>query len=99
MFITNSFEFLQECLSTENKSEIEAHNFSDLTVININNRQEIFDDLMKKLATDEADFFTGNIASLLDAMNDVKQVEIRRNADNNFLSEEMLFKFESIKVQ
>lgn len=92
LFITNSFELLQECLSTKNKTEIEAKDFSDLTVIRLENRKEIFDEVMAKLTENNSDFFTGNVAGLLDVMSDVQKNEISRKAKDGFLSEEILVK-------
>ncbi|HRH41544.1 MAG TPA: hypothetical protein PKY82_07875, partial [Pyrinomonadaceae bacterium] len=92
IFVANSFEFLNEFVSTENKTESSADNFSDLTVIRLANRQENFDDVMKKISVNENDFFTGNISSFLDVIKDVRQIEIRRKSDNNFLEEEILVK-------
>lgn len=92
LLIANSFEFLQECLSNENKAEIETKDISDLTVIRLTNRQEVFDNVMKKLDDNDGDFLKGNVASLLDVMENVKQIEIRRKSDNNFLEEEILVK-------
>lgn len=92
LFVTNSFEILQESLSAENKTEIEAKSFSDLTVICPANRVEIFDNVMRKLAVNDSDFFTGNVASLLNAAEDVKQIEIKRKAEDNFLQEEISVK-------
>lgn len=92
LFISNKFELLEECFLTENKSEIEAQSFSDLTVIRPANRREIFDDVMESLSTDN-DFFIGNVSSLLDVIDDVKEVEVKRETENLYLSEEVFLKF------
>ncbi len=63
------------------------------------NRQENFDIVMNQLAENKSDFFTGNVMSLLDLMSDIRQVEIRRKADNYFLSEEIIFKHSGLKVR
>lgn len=92
LLIANSFEFLQECATSKNKTEITSKDFSDLTVIRLENRQEIFDNVMKKLAFENNDFFTGNVASFLDVISDAKQIEISRKSDGGFLEEEILVK-------
>jgi hypothetical protein len=93
ILISNSFEFLRECSATDNKAEFDAAEISDLTVIRPENRQQVFDAVMKRLADDPNDFFTGNIAGFLDAISEAKQIEIRRKAENNFLSEEILIRW------
>jgi hypothetical protein len=93
LFVANSFEFLQECFAAKNKKEIEAREFTDLSVIRLENRQKILDDVMKKLAFENDDFFTGNVGSLLNVIDDVKEIEIKKEAENLYLREEILFKF------
>jgi hypothetical protein len=93
LFIANNFEFLQECFAAKNKKEIEARKFTDLSVIRLENRQKILDDVMKKLAFENDDFFTGNVGSLLNVIDDVKEIEIKKEAENLYLREEILFKF------
>ncbi|MEK7723409.1 MAG: hypothetical protein AAB336_03605 [Acidobacteriota bacterium] len=92
LFVSNSFEFLQECLANENKREISANGMSQLTVINLTNRKEHFDNVMKILSNENGNFFTGNLASMLDVFADVKQIEVRRKSEDNFLQEEILAK-------
>lgn len=92
LLIANDFEFLQECFSRENNNDLEAKDFTALTVIRPANREEIFDVVMGKLAINDDDFFTGNVASLLDLMAEVKKIEIRRKANGEFLEEEILVK-------
>jgi hypothetical protein len=92
LFVSNSFEFLQECLANENKREIEPNGISELTVINLENRKENFDDIFDKLSNENGTFFTGNVISLLDVIADVKQIEVKRKTKGNFLDEEITAK-------
>lgn len=89
LFISNNFEFLQECLANENKREIAANGISELTVVNLENRKENFDVVFEKLSNENGIFFTGNVASMLDVISDIKQIEIRRKSEDNFLEEEI----------
>lgn len=93
LFISNSFEFLDSCLSTENKIQTDMNGATDFTVIRVANRKEIFDDVMSKLTDKESDFWTGNVAGFLDLMEDVKQIEVRRKKRGLLLSEEISIKY------
>jgi hypothetical protein len=92
LFISNSFEFLQECLVNKNTREIQANGISELTVINLENRQENFDGVFGKLSKESGDFFTGNVAGLLNSIEDVKQIEIKIKFESNYLHEEIQIK-------
>ncbi|MBX7170560.1 MAG: hypothetical protein K1X72_06350 [Pyrinomonadaceae bacterium] len=93
LLIANSFEFLKELSANKSKTEITSKDFSDLTVIRLTNRQENFDSIMKKLAFENSDFFTGNISSLLGVIDNVKEVEVKRDTENLYLHEEIQLKF------
>ncbi len=81
-----------ENLEFENKK-----NLSELTAVNFSQREKVFDDVMqnltkKKSSTEaEYDFFTNNIGSLLDVLNDLEKVEIRRFEANAFAEEELIY--------
>lgn len=46
----------------------------------------------KKFPVYDRDFFTGNVSSLLDVIDDVKEIEVKREAEDLYLQEEILLK-------
>jgi hypothetical protein len=79
-------------LVNKNTREIQANGISELTVINLENRQENFDGVFGKLSKESGDFFTGNVAGLLNSIEDVKQIEIKIKFESNYLHEEIQIK-------
>lgn len=98
LIFSNNSQFLQEILALKNKGRKTETPFNDLTVIRIERRKEAFDDIMEKIYQKSEgrervsiDFFRGNISSLLDAISDVRQIEIKRDYSENYLHEEIKF--------
>lgn len=104
LIVANSTVFLESLLNNNAPSPANtSESFNELSVIRLDHRATAFDAPMKILFNEEnkrqllskdtltvTDFFTGNIASLLTAINQAKQVEIKRNEASKFLSEEIV---------
>ena len=107
LIFANSADLLREILLhkskiPENSGQKSDESFEELTVINLAQREQAFDNLMKKLVLEESkiqsvnptdDFFADNIGSLLDAGKDVEKIEIRRGISANILREKLDFVF------
>ena len=88
--------------SAENKI-LTDRSLNNLTVIRLDQREKAFDAVMKKLKAEESrnnsanldfsDFFVDNIGSLLDLAKEIRQIEIRRNYEQNYLFEELKFAY------
>lgn len=91
LVLTNDAELLRKIIENRNPQMIEnpVAALSELTVINLDQTEnaytKIFAELAKRGAAD--DFFTGNVASLLASVSDIKKIEIKRNGSNEFLDE------------
>ncbi len=91
LILTNDAELLLKIIKNDNQPAFEHSTaaLSELTVLNLeqteNDYTEIFDELAKHDAADI--FFTGNVASLLASISDVKKIEIKRSYSNEFLDE------------
>lgn len=91
LILTNDAELLLKIIKKESPSPVENFTaaLSELTVLNLkqteNDYTKIFDELAKHDAADI--FFTGNVASLLASISDIKKVEIKRSYSNEFLAE------------
>jgi hypothetical protein len=104
LVITNSSEFLKSLLIYSDTAAPQAKSpgsFDELSVIRLERRASAFDAPMNALFNEEnkpnlqskmadGDFFTGNVGSLLTAINQAKQIEIKRSATARFLSEEVV---------
>jgi hypothetical protein len=94
LILTNDAELLLKIIKKE--SPLPVENFtaalSELTVLNLeqteNDYTKIFDELAKHDAADI--FFTGNVASLIASISDIKKIEIKRNYSNEFLDETII---------
>ncbi len=93
LFVSNSFELFDEVLQTQNQIEVQSSNLSDLTVVRLANREKDFNQIMQQISTDKTDFFVGNVSSLLDVIDDVKEVVVKRDSNSLYLHEEVLLKF------
>lgn len=99
LIFSNNEDLLKDTLSAnENRTKFDK-TFDKLTVIRLNSRQQVFDDVFKTLQIADSqtdnisanDFFTGNIGSLLNVASDVERIEIKQNSEQNFLFEEIAF--------
>ena len=97
LILANEPEFLRQSLTGQNPPLVEKQNssFSALTVINFtereNNYDKIFTELDRKNST--ADFFTGDIGSLLDSISEVKKIEIKENYRQEVFAEEITLSY------
>ncbi len=98
LILTNDADFLREVLARKGEKfvEISTTPFSELTVINIEQRKTAFDEVFNRLEDKAAsgNFFTGNISSLLDSISEVKRIEIKKNYSPNNFEEELIFLFQ-----
>ncbi len=94
LIFTNSKELLIDILAPKENQPSVENGFEKFTVIKFNDRQSVFDDIFKTLqneANPSNDFFTGNIASLLDVVSNVQQIEIKQFSEKNYLFQEIGF--------
>lgn len=98
LILANDTEFLRSISDVKNPPKIKKQNspFNSLTVINLDERENAFDNVFAELDRKKMaeDFFIGNIASLLDAMREVRKIEINGNYSRNILDEEIILNFE-----
>lgn len=94
LILTNDVEFLREAAANAETRTVEKPEkpLNELTVVKLDQRENAFDRVFEDLAAKNAadDFFTGNVASLLGALSDVRKIEIRKNYSQNFLDEEVI---------
>ncbi len=95
LIFSNSEELLKEIVTANNQVKFDA-SFSEFSTINLTGHESAFDDIFGQIADAENtnntdDFFTGNIAGLLDVISDVERIEIKRSSERNFLHEEIDF--------
>lgn len=99
LIFANSEELLHAVLIANKTRRKFAESFERLTVIDLENGREAFDEIFQTLETDEAEFdaesadsfFTGNIGSLIDVFSDVERIEIRQTSAQKFLFEKIEF--------
>jgi hypothetical protein len=97
LILANDASFFQEIIASNNSAkENPAAEFSELTVINLSERKAAYDDVFERLREKNAadNFFTCNIKSLLDAADEIKKIEIRKNYRQNILKEELIFSYQ-----
>ena len=109
LIVANSVELLKTLLdSPPNKRAVEVpvDALDELTVVRLDQRKSVFDDIMMTLDKDAAKpdadskklseaFFSGNIGSLLDVASDVSHIEITRRALPAGMHMEIHFLFKS----
>lgn len=93
LVLTNNSNFLQKITNLKNssrnlKSEV---SFSELAVINLAQKENAYDKVFAELAGKKAanSFFTSNIGSFLDSINQIKRIEIKRKYSQNILDEQL----------
>lgn len=91
LILTNDAEFLRKILENRNSQTIEKSDapFIELTVLNLDRKDDAYTSIFAALAEKGAadDFFTGNVASLIESAADVKKIEIRANSSHNVLEQ------------
>ena len=101
LIVANGTDFFQQILIEPNLSLIKKQNLplASLTVINFGEREnaydKVFNELKQKKQAD--DFFTNNITSFLDAVSQLKKIEIKANHLPNMLDEEITFNFQALR--
>lgn len=97
LVLANDAYFLRDIADVQNLPTSEGQNssFSSLTVINLDERENAYDTIFAELNQKKMadDFFTGNIASLLDSMSEVGKIEIKENYSSNIFDEEISLNF------
>lgn len=104
LVVSNSSELIAKIFQNSRENKISSEkSLNNLTVIRLSGRETAFDTIMKKLKAEESrdnslnldfsDFFVDNIGSLLDLAKEIKQIEIRRNYEQNYLLEELKFAY------
>ena len=92
LFLANDDEFLEEIVNAKNSAPkgTDADHYSDLSVLNIKQTGIQYSDLFQRLNEQNAaaDFFTGNIASLVSSVPEASSIEVKREYSTNFLHEE-----------
>lgn len=92
IFLANDALFLQKIITTRNlqNEEPTQSSFSQLTVLRLDQKEFAYDAVFAKLDAQNAaaDFFTGNIRSLLEAAA-ARTIKIKRNYAGSFLTEEI----------
>ena len=99
LIFANDENLLKAVLEPKKKRLKFNETFERLTVIDLRNGRETFDEVFQRLESDEAEsdsrnahnFFTNSIGSLLDTISDVEGIEIRQTSAQNFLFEEIDF--------
>ncbi len=91
LILTNDAEFLRAILENQNSQTIEKSDapFTELTVLNLDRKENAYTSVFAELAEKDAadDFFTGNVASLIDSAAGVKKIEIKTNSSHNVLEQ------------
>ena len=94
LILANDTDFLRKISDVQNPPKLEKQNslFSILTVINLDERENTFDNVFAKLESKNIadDFFTDNVESLLDSISKVRKIEIKENYLRNILDEEII---------
>lgn len=92
LILTNDKGFLFEILSARGTEKPES-DFAELKVINLAERENAFENVFSRIEEDtqSKSFFTGNIASLLDSLKDVKKIEVRKKYLKKIMEEEVNF--------
>ena len=98
LIVSNSANLLNEILAQkENKTaeKISESPIDRLTVINLTNKNENFDEIFGKLAGENSDeFFLGNVGSLLETISAVKTIEIESSGNSKYREEKITFHLE-----
>lgn len=98
LVVSNSANLLNEILAQTENSNVEKFSESPidtLTVINLKNKNENFDEIFGKLnGENSGEFFLGNIGSLLETVSAVKTIKIESRVNSKYREEKITFSFE-----
>ena len=97
LILTNNAEFWRNIPFRQNPTKVPylTAPMTGLTVVSLNQRENAYDLLFAELTKNKvaADFFTGNVASLLDSISEVEKIEIIENYSNDIFEEEVVVNF------
>ncbi|CAN5839763.1 hypothetical protein BH20ACI4_BH20ACI4_21400 [soil metagenome] len=93
LILTSDEEFLSEILSAEKNANKPDFEFAEMTVINLAEREQAFENIFGEIEgnTASGNFFTGNISSLFDSVKDIKKIEVRKKYLEKIIEEEVSF--------
>ncbi|HQU83017.1 MAG TPA: hypothetical protein PKY59_07835 [Pyrinomonadaceae bacterium] len=99
LILTNNAGFMQKIISSK-KDEVKfesKNDFEQFTVIDLTQKETAFSQVFNKigLGSEVDSFFYGNVESLLESINKVERIEVRRRNSQNFMDEEITFKLKS----
>jgi len=98
LIVSNSSNLLREILTSSGDVQVEKvfeSPISNLTVINLKNKNENFDEIFSKLAGENSnDFFLGNVGSLLETISRVETIEIENSINSKYQEEKITFNLE-----
>lgn len=93
LIVSNNSDFMQRLRISEKnlKSAIKSSSFTELAVLNFDQRENAYDRIFAELARENIadDFFTENIKSLLQSAEKIRKVEVERSRLQNFLYEQI----------
>lgn len=97
IILTNRADFSSEISIAENEKSTRkiAESLTELTALDMTRKESAFDVIFAELTEKKiaGDFFTGNIASLLEVMSEVEKIEVARRYSPNLLEEEVVASF------
>lgn len=93
LILTDDGGFLSDILFAEKIEKKTDFEFVELTVINLAERENAFENVFGEIAgnTPSDNFFTGNISSLFDSVKDIKKIEVRKKHLKKIMEEEVSF--------
>jgi hypothetical protein len=100
LIVSNSSNLLKEILAASEDTPVERVSESpidNLTVIQLKNKNENFNEIFGKLAGENSnDFFLGSVGSLLEAISQIKTIEIENSINSRYQEEKITFNLEQI---
>jgi hypothetical protein len=98
LIVSNSSNLLREILAHSADIQFEkvsASPIDNLTVVDLKNKNENFDEIFGKLAGGNSnDFFLGSVGSLLKTISEIKTVEIENTINSKYQEEKITFNLE-----
>lgn len=99
LILTNNAEFMQKIISSKkDKMKFESKNdFQQFTIIDLTQKENAFSQVFNNigLGSEVDSFFYGNIESLLESINKVEKIEIKKRNSQNFMEEEIIFRLKA----
>lgn len=95
LIVSNSSNLLKEILAQPKDRQVEKISefpIGNLTVVRLDNKNEIFDEIFGKLAVENSnDFFLGSFGSLLEIVSGIKTIEIENSINSRYREEKITF--------